>query len=511
MEKGQKSKKDSYSFSSDGVTIKVDIKWDKENFVPVYSIKLPEFEEATLAFLEDLRDKLVSLIPIKLETLRDPDSLEQMREKIKRKAAAMIKDNIELPDNVVTYLSVFLANEMLGLGNIEFLLDDENLEEVLVNSSKDPIWVYHKEKGWLVTNLYVPSESQIKNYAAIIGRRVGRQVTTLSPLMDAHLISGDRVNATLFPVSTKCNTLTIRKFRRKPWTVTDLIKNKTLDKETASFLWLCMQYELSTIIAGGTASGKTTLLNVMMPFIPPNERIISIEQTRELNLPKFLHWVPLTTREPNPEGKGEVSMLNLLVNSLRMRPDRIVVGEIRRQQEAQVLFEALNTGHSVYSTLHANTAEEAFRRLTSPPINLPHELIESLPIFTVVFRHRKLNIRRLFEVTELLKVEKTQPEFNKLYQWDARDDKISKKNQSVRILEELKLFTGMNETELKQDLKNKQKILDWMVRHNVNTIDSVGHTISSFYSDSEGFVKKISKDPKPNEVLKETYRGSEEK
>ncbi|MCD6371256.1 MAG: CpaF family protein, partial [Candidatus Aenigmarchaeota archaeon] len=452
---------------------------------------LPKFEKATLAFLEEVRDKLIELMPIKLEVFRDEQSVKLMRTKIKEKAASIIRKSIDLPDKILKYITVVLANEMLGLGVIEFFLDDENLEEVVINSSKEPVWVYHKKLGWLITNVYVPDEEQIENYASIVGRRVGRQITNLSPLMDAHLLTGDRVNATLFPVSTRGNTLTIRKFRRKPWTITDLIKNNTLNFETASFLWLCVQYELSLIIGGGTAAGKTTLLNVLMPFIPPTERIVSIEQTRELNLPEFLHWVPLTTREPNPEGKGEVSMLDLLINSLRMRPDRIVVGEIRRQREAEVLFEALNTGHSVYSTLHANTSQEAFRRLTSPPINLPPELIESMPLFGVVFRHRKLKIRRLFEVTEMLSVKERVPKLNKLYQWNAREDKIKKINNSVRVSNELELFTGMDKKEIKEDMEEKEKILKWLVRNNVNTVNTVGQVISKYYTDKDSLFKNM--------------------
>ena len=200
--------------------------------------------------------------------------------------------------------------------------------------------------------------------------KIGKQITVLDPLLDAHLLSGDRVNSTLFPISTKGNTITIRKFRRDPWTVTDLISNKTVSSEVMATIWEAIQYEMSVVFSGGTASGKTTILGVSMPFIPPNHRIISIEDTREIFLPEYLHWVPLTTREPNPEGKGEVTMLDLLVNSLRMRPDRIVVGEIRRKEEAEVLFEAMHTGHSAYTTVHANTADETIRRLTNPPIEI---------------------------------------------------------------------------------------------------------------------------------------------
>lgn len=169
-------------------------------------------------------------------------------------------------------------------------------------------------------------------------------------------------------------------FRRKPWVITDLIENKTIDINVAALLWTSIQYEMNMIVSGGTATGKTTFLNVMMPFIPINHRILSIEDTREIELPSFLHWVPLTTREPNFEGKGEVSMLDLLVNSLRMRPDRIIVGEIRRAREAEVLFEAMHTGHSVYATLHADTAAQTYRRLVNPPISVPEPLLEALDL-----------------------------------------------------------------------------------------------------------------------------------
>jgi len=207
----------------------------------------------------------------------------------------------------------------------------------------------------------------------------------LDPLLDAHLITGDRANATLFPISGRGNTITIRRFRRDPWTVTDLIKNKTTSSEVMALIWMGMQYELNLILSGGTGSGKTSFLNVCLPFIQPNHRILSIEDTRELSLPSFLHWIPMTTREPNPEGKGAVEMLDLLVNSLRMRPDRIIVGEVRRQREAEVMFEAMHTGHSVYTTLHANTADETIRRLVNPPIEVPTTMLEAVHLNVVMY------------------------------------------------------------------------------------------------------------------------------
>lgn len=503
---------DRYNVMLDNIPIEVSIRREPNEFVLVYSISLPTFEDASMALIEELRDRITTAIPIKLETLRDPVALEETRKKIKNEAIKLLKRFIKEPTpEILEYTSSFLADEMLGLGNIEILLRDENLEEVVINSSKEPVRVYHKKYGWLKTNIIITSEAQIENYASIIGRKVGRQITILDPLMDAHLTSGDRVNATLFPISTQGNTLTIRKFRRKPWTITDLLKNGTLNLEAASFFWLCVQYELSMLIGGGTASGKTTFLNVLMPFIPPNERIITIEDTRELTLPKFLHWVPLTTRDSNPEGKGEVNMQDLLINSLRMRPDRIVVGEIRRRPEAEVLFEALNTGHSVYSTLHANTAEEAFRRLTSPPIELPAELIQSLPLFGIMFRHRKLRIRRLFEASELVSISEknSKPTLRKLYSWSARADKITKELDSVRVADDMNLFTGMTKQEIKSNLDTKQEILKWIVKNNIDDVDDVGRVISSYYTDEKEFFSTIEKKNAKDIILKYASGSSE--
>lgn len=236
-------------------------------------------------------------------------------------------------------LSGVVLHEMYGLGEIEILIGDEMLEEIAINSAKTPITVYHRVHGWLKTNMLPGDEEEILNYASQIGRKIGREITNLTPILDAHLLSGDRVNATLSPISSEGNTITIRRFARKPWTIVDFIgKAHTMNSEMAATLWLAMQYELNILIAGGTASGKTSALNSMLALVPSYHRIISIEDVREIVLPKFLewNWIPLVTRSPNSEGLGEVTMLDLMITSLRMRPDRIIVGEIRRKRSRSI-------------------------------------------------------------------------------------------------------------------------------------------------------------------------------
>ncbi|HII38480.1 TPA: type II/IV secretion system ATPase subunit [Candidatus Micrarchaeota archaeon] len=393
-------------------------------------------------------------------------------------------------------------HEMLGLGELELLLADAHLEEVVVNSSHEPVFVYHKKFGWLKTNVFLQTEEQIQNYATMVGRKVGRQITTLNPLMDANLLSGNRVNATLFPISTKGNGITIRKFRGEPWTIVNLISPEinTLSSESAALLWMALQYELNVLVGGGTASGKTSFLNAILVFTPPNQRLISIEDTRELSLPDFLHWTPMSTRQPNPEGKGGVEMIDLMVNSLRMRPDRIVLGEIRRQREAEVLFEAMHTGHSVYSTLHADEALQVKSRLVSPPIQLPEEMLSALQLVVVQYRQRRTGIRRTYEIAEFLPEERGVA-VNTVYRWDAREDKSVKTGEFIRLVNELTLHTGLTGTEIQAEIMEKKSVLDYMVAHKVDKVQSVGHVVARYYRDKQHVLDIVGKNKPPTELL----------
>ncbi len=491
----------------EGYKVKAEVSVERtiKEFVPLYVLKLPEIQPATLALMDQIREKILAQAAIKTTELLEPKAFEDLKVKFYERAYELVSRELaNETQNVWQFLAGMLVYEMLGLGRLELLIADGELEDIVINNAEDPIWVYHRKHGWLKTNVVVPSESQIQNYAATIGRRVGRQITTLAPLMDAHMTTGDRVNATLFPISTSGNTISIRKFRRKPWVITELLESNTLSLDIAALLWLAIQYESNVIFSGGTGSGKTTFLNVLMPFIPPNQRILSIEDTREIQLPRFLHWVPLTTREPNPEGKGGVSMLDLLVNSLRMRPDRIVVGEIRRGEQAEVLFEAMHTGHSVYATLHADTAEQTYRRLINPPINVPQTLLEALHLIAVAFRDRRKGIRRIFQIAEIVPVTKWEeysPHINVLYKWNPADDIIKKVKESVRVLDELKLHTGMTDQEFQKDLIEKASILKWMKDKKINTVDGVGKVVVEYYFDPDKVLSVVKKNENPTTLV----------
>ncbi len=492
-----------YEIESQGIKIPIKIIDSKNDFVKNYLLDLPELGEGTKALLDSLKISLITNPKVKAETMLDSKGMSELKKQLTINASKVIEKEIQsISKKDKNALIALLLSDMLGLGKIEFILDDPNLEEIVINSSKEPVWVYHKEFAWLKTNVFLKNEEETHNYASIIARRVGKQVTILNPLLDAHLLTGDRVNASLQPISGG-NTITIRRFRRDPWTVTDFIKNKTVSSEVMALIWLAMQYEMNIILSGGTASGKTSFLNICLPFIQPNHRIISMEDTRELNLPEFMHWVPMSSREPNPEGKGGVKLLDLLVNSLRMRPDRIIVGEIRRQMEAEVMFEAMHTGHSVYTTFHANNAVETIRRFTNPPISIAPTMLESVHLNIVMFRNRRLGIRRVLEVAEYIPEhhgDKDSIKANTLYRWRSTDDSIGKANESIRLLDELGIHTGLSPSEISNDLKEKQSILDWMVKQNITGIYRVGKIVSEYYKDKKTVLNWLKQKTIPSEL-----------
>lgn len=479
---------DTYEYKSDDIPITITVRRVKGEFVPLYEVRVSSISKTTEFLLEKIRRELIQQVNLGVSEIIDAKKAPEIENLFEETIAVLIHKHFpDADEETAEFLTSYLVARSLGLGQIEFLMGDVQLEEIVINQADEPVWIYHKKHGWLKTNIFLKDEEQIKHYAALIGRKVGRQISVLEPLLDAHLEGGDRVNATLMPISTAGNTITIRKFSRDPWTITRLVKYGTISPEAAAWIWMGIHYEMSMIIAGGTASGKTSALNCFANFFPPNQRILSIEDTREIQLPRFLHWVPLNTRLPNAEGKGEISMEDLLVNSLRMRPDRIIVGEVRRKREAETLFEAIHTGHSVYATFHANTAEEAIERLTNPPIDVPKIMLPAISLIIVQFRNRRTGTRRTFQIAEIL----PGSEPNILLQYDSKKDKLVPVNKSKSFFQTLKLFTGMNERELQRELKEKEDIITYLTKHNILDVDAVGRIIAEYYTDKENLMRFV--------------------
>jgi len=494
-----------YTIEADGVKVKVRIIGGKGK-TKLYKLIVPELSKPTLALIDEIRHELVTEVKVSAAEILDPKVMGKLKEKFREKANDLLKEKLpKITEDTKAFLIGTLVHEMLGFEKTEFLLNDGNLEEIVINSANEPIRIFHKKHGWLETNITIGTEDKIQNFSNMIARRIGRQITILNPLLDAHLVTGDRANAVFYPIANKGNTITIRKFARDPWTVTDFITNKTSNSNIFALIWLAIQYEMNVLISGGTGSGKTSLLNLCMPFIPPNHRLISIEDTRELQLPRFLYWCPMVTRQPNPEGKGEVTMLNLLVNSLRMRPDRIILGEMRRKQEAEVLFEAMHTGHSVYATVHADSINETIQRLINPPIEVPPNLLGAVNLNVVMFRDRRRGIRRIYQVGEFIASEesgKITVRPNILYRWKPANDSMVQHSPSLRLFEELSRHTGLSQAEINKDIKTKKDILDYLVKNKIRKLEEVGHVMKNYYLDPDLVVKIVNKNSKPDNLLK---------
>lgn len=478
-------KYDSYELDANGLKVTVDIS-DRGDFVPIYTVNFPELGAATRTLLLSLRQELLAVVPIDTRKIEDEEYIKELSTKYRSAASLMIDRYLpgtgeESKDILISYI----INTMLGLGDLEPLLADDRLEEIAVNDSKSPVWVFHTKYAWCKTNITMHSENIIYDTVEQVGRRVGRSITNLAPLMDAELPDGSRVNATLFPISQKGNTMTIRKFAENPWTMPALIANGTVSPELAALIWLCIQNEISILISGGTASGKTSFLNAMSIFMPANHRIVSVEETKELRLPKFLHWVPMLTRQSNPEGKGEITLYDLMINALRQRPDIMIVGEIRVKKDAETLFEAVHTGHAVYGTVHADNAEDTIIRMTNPPIDIPKIMLNSLGAIVSLFRHRRLGIRRVLEFGEMLSI----GDVTVTDRWDMKSDTFIQLNALSRLIETISLYGGYTRNEIKTEISEKAKILNWMVKNKVIDVETSGAVVANYYKDQERIMK----------------------
>ncbi|MDD5464425.1 MAG: ATPase, T2SS/T4P/T4SS family, partial [Candidatus Moranbacteria bacterium] len=347
----------------------------------VVPVERPTSTEKTI--INTIKEAATRLITISPYKVRDP---EQKRSIYYQKVIEILESSpqLNIQKRRFSFYADAVVREMVGYGIIDQLVKDDDLEEIMVIGPRMPVYIFHRKYEMMTTNIEFFSDQEIVDLINRIARQVGRRVDIASPLLDARLPDGSRVNATIPPASVMGSTMTIRKFKKDPLTIIDLLRANTLDYELAAFLWICVEglgvKPANILISGGTGSGKTTLLNALGTFIEPQERIISIEDTAELNLP-LKHWIRFEGRPPGLEGTGELTIDIMTKNSLRMRPDRVMVGEIRHS-EAFSLFTAMNTGHDGMANPDSliqmadgsirelgNFCEEFFSKSTTAKIN----------------------------------------------------------------------------------------------------------------------------------------------
>lgn len=465
--------------------------------VPQYNVFKQKYSSEEKLLLSELRENLVDLAISSDESLQVNE--DKLLNDIKNFLFAKLANNSQnntISNEYLDNLARKLFQDIVGYGEIDPLIRDDNLEEIMVIGIDKPVFVYHREYGMMKTNILFKDAGEVMNLIDSIARQINRRIDQESPILDGRLPDGSRVNATIPPISADGPSMTIRKFKRDPLTIIDLINSKTISVELAAFFWLCFDglgvKSANAIISGGTSSGKTTTLNALSSFINPKERIITIEDTLELQIPHE-HVIRMETRPPNVENRGELTMNDLVKNSLRQRPDRIIVGEVRGS-EAITLFTALNTGHSGFGTLHSNDARETITRLTNAPMSVPNIMISAIDFIIMqnrIYRSDGVSFRRISEVAEVSGIEEGVIQLNKIFEWDPQSDTIKNVGITSKTLTEIANVSGNSLNSLYDEIKNREIVLQHMVDWNIRSIRDVSTVLEMYYLDSQKVLNRI--------------------
>ena len=375
-------------------------------------------------------------------------------------------------------LIYYLNRNTLGYGRLDALLHDERIEDITCNGAGIPLFLYHRRFANVQTDI-VFDANELNKYVLKLAQKADKQISLTTPLIDAALPEGSRAQITYSDiVSAKGSSFTIRKFKADPMTPAELVRSNTYSAELMAHLWLAVENKKSLIIAGGTASGKTSTMNAASFFIPSVAKIVSIEDTREIQLP-HVNWLAMKTRESlgTQGSQGNISMFTLLKAALRQRPEYIIVGEVRGE-EAQTLFQAMNTGHTTYSTLHAGNVKEAINRLINDPINVPIAMFGALNLVLIqslLYGDGK-GFRRCLSLNEII-VEEDRVSWNPLFVWNNKTDRFDKVYTKSAVFDNIAYQNNWTDEEMARRLENRRLALEEMASSGKTSVAEVDRAI----------------------------------
>ena len=442
--------------------------------------------------LKEIKTLLMDEIDVDLKEIETKEKaqtyLQEQTKKIIRKY------RIKVPSEAIDKLTYYVVRDFLGYGKIDPLMKDHLIEDISADGVNIPMYVWHRVYESLPTNIIFKDETELDSFIIRMAYLSGKNISVASPILDASLPDGSRIQLTYgSEVTRRGSTFTIRRFRLDPLTISDLIALKTVSSEMAAYLWYVIENRSSVLVAGGVASGKTTMLNCLSMFIKPEMKIVSVEDTQELNLPHE-NWIPSVVRlgfGHEDKRTGTITLFDLLKAAVRQRPDYIIVGEVRGE-EAYTLFQAMATGHLGMCTLHAESVEAVINRLESEPMNIPKPLIAMTNVIMVMSRTEidGKPARRTGTTAEIAGfTPETGITTEEVFHWNPRFDQFSYKGHSSILERQIKKM-GINEEDVRRELNRRQTVLDWMTSRGIRRYTEVADIIREYYANPDRIFQK---------------------
>ncbi len=484
------------------------IYWDDKDNEIEYQVIEPELSEEDEKILEKISESLIELVDVELSAIQEENTIVEYLE---NQISKIIHEfGLNVSGDQYTKIMYYIYRDFVGFNEIEPILQDPNIEDISCDGLDLPIYIVHRKFGSIKTNIIYEDVEYLREFIVKMSQRAGRYVSYAEPVLEGSLPDGSRISATLAgDIATKGPTFTIRKFSEKPFSPTEQMQMKTVSLELLAYYWYIVEHGASMLVVGGVATGKTSFMNTICMFIPPEAKIVSIEDTRELKIPND-HWVPTLARTgfgiPMPSGEkyGGVSLFDLLKQSFRQNPDYVIVGETRGK-EAYVMFQGMSSGHPSMSTFHAGSVDTVIKRLTTPPIELSPTLIESLDIITVMIhaREKGKSARRIKEISEIQSVDPKTGEVktNTVFKWDPANDIWVKMNESV-VVKKLVESKGGTMENAQKEIEERKKILAWLYENEVFNYKDVTHAINRYYKEKKSLMKEIGEFNIPEKILR---------
>jgi len=396
-------------------------------------------------------------------------------------------------------LFYYLKRDFRDFGKLDPLLNDGHIEDISCDGYELPIFVYHDDYTDIETNISF-GQQELDNFVIRLAQQSGQHISVGDPMVEATLEDGSRAELSLGrEVTPRGSAFTIRQYADDPFTPIDLINYNTFSIEQMAYFWLCIENNKSLIFAGGTASGKTTSMNAVSMFIPPRSKVLTIEDTRELSL-YHDNWLSSVTREQLSEG-SDIDMYDLLRSALRHRPEYIIVGEVRGK-EAVTLFQAMNTGHTTFSTMHADSIETVINRLENEPINVPRAMVQSLDMLSIQTQARidEQRVRRSRVIGEIRGIDQRTGELDyaSAFNWDANNDRFV--SNDSELLEEIQDERGWSRNELLREMRNRRQVLSYLQQKGISDYRQFTALINEYYAHKGRVLDRIEDDDSVDDV-----------